>query len=137
MKRFLICTAAAALLAAGCTARASAPVCPPVENGVGVCLNGQAVTWHAKYKAPHMHESGGYYAPVEQLQQLLGVKADIAPDRKNVRVNGTAVIAGGQQPKGIHDHETHLFAPIREFAEAAGYQVMVDTERHTVSIIRK
>jgi hypothetical protein len=125
---------ALALGLAGCTGESSVS-CAPVANGVGVCLDGKPFTWTAT-KPPHMHEQGGYYAPVEELAARLGVQAEIASDRKSVMVGSTQVIAKGEKPQGIHDHDGLVYAPIREFAEAAGFKVMIDTAANTVSITK-
>lgn len=138
IKRLLIIGAAAILLTTAANGRASAVgECPPVKNGVAVCLGGRPVTWSARFVPPHMHEQGGYYAPVEQLERLLLVKADIAADRKSLKVNGRTVTVVGHKPKGIHEHQGHLYAPIKEFAEAAGHEVSVDTTRHIINIWAK
>ncbi|MFZ5827657.1 MAG: hypothetical protein ACOY94_25415 [Bacillota bacterium] len=106
-----------------------------MENSVAICLNGQPLTaWSAKAKPPHVHEEAGYYAAVPDLEALLGVKAEIAGDKQSVTVNGKRVESTAREAKNIHEHDGLVFAPIKEFAEAAGYAVQVDGVKHTVHI---
>jgi hypothetical protein len=112
----------------------SAAQCAPVELGVGVCHNGIPVEWSAGVMKPHMHENGGYYASADDLAKTLGVKVDIAADNRSVTVNGKSVTAAAVGAKGIHEHEHRVFAPIKEFAEAAGFKADVDTQKHTVNL---
>lgn len=116
--------------------QAAAGGCAPLEGGVAVCLNGQAVTWSPGALPPHMHENGGYYGPVVDLQKALGVKAEVAPDKARVTVNGKQVLAMAQNAKGIHNHDALVYAPIKEFAEAAGFRVQVDTKNNVVNITK-
>lgn len=99
-----------------------------------MCVNGKAVAWSAAVKPPHMHETGGYYGAAEDLARALGVNAQIAADKKSVRVGGKAVVAVSKEARGVHTHDTAVFVPIKEFAEAAGFRVTVDAKQHTVSI---
>lgn len=126
----------AAMGLAGCSSGAASSACAAVENGVGVCLDGKALTWTETVRPPHMHEAGGYYGPVADLEKALGVKAEIAADKKSVTVNGTRVVATASKAMGIHEHDALLYAPIKEFAEAAGFTVEVDATKHVVSIKR-
>lgn len=133
MKRWMVGIGLlAAVAAAGCGSKTKA--CAPVEGGVGVCVDGKAVTWSPGVLKPHMHENGGYYAGAEDLAQALGVKVEIATDKKSVTVGGTTVKAKVAGAKGIHEHEAKVFAPVKEFAEAAGYKADVDGEQHTVNL---
>ncbi len=125
----------AVLVLSGCGGKQTAG-CAPIENGVGVCLEGTAVSWTANVRPPHMHEPGGYYAPVQDLAKTLGVMAEVSSDQKSVSVNGKQVLAIGPEAQGIHLHDDLVYAPIKEFAEAAGYKVSVDPSHHTVSISR-
>lgn len=121
---------------AGCGSGAASSACAPVENGVGVCLDGKAISWTEKVRPPHMHEAGGYYAPVVDLEKALGVKAEVAADKKSVSVKGTIVVANASKAWGVHEHDALVYAPVKEFAEAAGFKVEVDTTRHVISIKR-
>jgi hypothetical protein len=121
------------LAAAGCSGSSSS-ACAPVENGVGVCFDGTPVTWSPNVMKPHMHETGGYYGPALDLAGALGVASEIAADKKSVTVGGESVVAKTQNAKGIHQHDAAVYVPIKEFAEAAGFHVMVDGEKHTVDI---
>ncbi|HLN62691.1 MAG TPA: hypothetical protein VK464_14185 [Symbiobacteriaceae bacterium] len=132
MRRIAALILAVSLAAAGCSSASSA--CAPVKDGVGVCLQGKAVAWSPKLKPPHMHESGGYYGPAEDLAKALGVTAQIAADKKSVRVGGKNVAALTPKAMGIHQHDAAVYVPIKEFAEAAGYLVQVDTGKHTLAI---
>lgn len=136
MKNVLLgLTLVAALALAGCGGtKAASATCAPVENGVGVCLDGKALTWTANIKPPHVHEEGGYYAAVQDLEKALGVKAEVAADKKSVKVGGKDVVATAPKAQGIHDHDALVYAPIKEFAEAAGFRVEVDAAKHVVSI---
>lgn len=130
---------AAVMLAAGLTAVAAgcsseSIACAPVKDGVGVCLQGKAIPWSPQLKPPHMHETGGYYAAAEDLAKALGVRAQIAADKKSVTVAGKQVVAMTPKATGIHQHDAAVYVPIKEFAEAAGFQVQVDPAKHTVAI---
>jgi hypothetical protein len=105
-----------------------------VKDSVGVCVNGKAVAWSAAVKPPHMHESGGYYGAVEDLARALGVHAEVAADQQSVKVGGKSVVAVSKEAKGVHTHDSAVFVPIKEFAEAAGYHVVVDAAQHTISM---
>lgn len=134
MKRWMILLGLlAAVASVGCTSTSSM-ACTPVEGGVGVCVDGKPVTWSEGVLKPHMHETGGYYGGVEDLAKALGVDVQIAADKSSVTVGGKQVKAMADQAKGIHQHEMKVFAPIREFAEAAGFRAQVDGEKHTVNI---
>lgn len=119
----------------GC-AKSTQQSCAPVENGVGVCIDGKPITWSAAVKPPHMHEQGGYYAPVEDLATHLKVNPVVGSNRKSVLIAGKVVMARSEEAVGVHMHEDFVYVPIREFAEAAGFKVMVDTKAHTVNIQR-
>lgn len=136
MKRVLVSLSLMMAVAlTGCGgSKATSLSCAPVENAVNVCLNGQALTWTAKARPPHVHETGGYYAPVQDLEKALGVKAVVAANKKSLSVGGRSVVATVQGAMGIHQHETLVYAPIKEFAEAAGYTVEVDAKKHVVAI---
>lgn len=134
MRRWLIGALIITTVAgAGCSRSVA---CAPVENGVGVCLEGAPIGWSAGVMKPHMHEEGGYYAPVADLAKALGVDAQVAADRKSVTVGRTMVTAKAMEARGIHLHDERVYAPIREFAEAAGYRATVDGKRHTVNIVK-
>lgn len=127
-----MCTA---LLAAGCGSSTSAPDCPPIASGVDVCVGGKALSSSGPLPF-HMHEAGGYYAPVNDLAAALNVKPEVAADKKSVTVNSKTVQSSAQGAKNVHDHTGTLYAPVKEFAEAAGYKVVVNTEKNTVSIYK-
>lgn len=111
--------------------------CASVEHGVGVCLDGQPVAWSAGVKAPHMHEEGGYYGGAQDLARALGVQIKVSADKASVTVvGGDQVAAAAKGAKGVHQHELVVFVPIKEFAEAAGYRVQVDTKHNTINIYR-
>ncbi|HYG59250.1 MAG TPA: hypothetical protein VD902_14405 [Symbiobacteriaceae bacterium] len=130
---FLVGAVVGALSLVGCSGQASA-ACPPVIDGVGVCIDAKPIAWSAGVKPPHMHENGGYYGAVNELATALGAKAEVAGDGKSVKVGGKVVAATAADAKGIHLHEEFVYVPIKEFAEAAGYKVYVDTGKHTVNI---
>lgn len=128
------------LLVAGCAEVGHGPnfldnphACAPVPDGVAVCVNDKPVEWKAKTK-PHMHEAGGFYAPLEELAAALGAKAELSADKQSVSVGGKAVVATAKDARGVHQHDGLVFAPIKEFAEAAGYKVQVDAEKKVVTI---
>lgn len=137
MRRYRTLVALFLTLAAltGCSA-AQSTACPPVESGVGVCVNGKAIDWSAVVMKPHMHENGGYYAHVEQLAEALHVNPVVASNKKSVLVGDKQVTALAPEAKGVHVHEDFVFVPIKEFAEAAGFKAIVDTTHHTVNMIR-
>lgn len=122
------------IMAAAAVGCSESKACAPVKDGVGVCVDGQPIAWAAGGPTPHMHEPAGYYAPVAELARALGVQPEIAADRRSVRVGGKAVVVRSDGAKGIHQHEDRVFAPIREFAEAAGFRADVDTAKHTINI---
>lgn len=136
MKRFLVgLSLMMALALTGCGGnKAASASCPSVENAVSVCLDGKPLSWTAGFRPPHWHDPDGYYAPVQDLAKALGAKTMVAPDRKSVSVGGKSVVATMQGAMGIHQHDAIVYAPIKEFAEAAGFQVQVDTKKHVVSI---
>lgn len=132
MKQLLL--GLAVLTAVTAAGLGQSPACAPVAGGVGVCVDGKPVAWPAGGPTPHMHEHAGYYAPVADLARALGVKIEVAGDQKSVKVGGRGVVARAAGAKGIHQHQEKVFAPIREFAEAAGFKADVDTEKHTINI---
>lgn len=137
MKLSIAIMALVALLGivAGCAAGTSQG-CPPVENGVGVCFDGRPITWSAAVKPPHMHEQGGYYAPVDELATYLKVNPVVASNKKSVLIGGKIIAAKSDEAVGVHLHEDFVYVPIREFAEAAGFRVVVDAKLHTINIER-
>lgn len=125
----------AAVVLTGCAgSKTASATCAPVENGVGVCVEGKAVAWTAKAKPPHMHEAGGYYGLAVDLAKALGVKAEVSADKTKVTISGKAVRSTAKNAANIHEHEALVFVPIKEFAEAAGFKVEVDTTRNVINI---
>lgn len=113
--------------------------CAPVPDGTAVCINGEPIVWQAEVKTlPHMHEQGGFYAPALQLADRLGIADKVQIDKQalTVKVNGTAVRSLVPNARNIHVHDDLVYAPIKEFAEAAGFDVEVNVDQRTVNIIK-
>lgn len=139
MKRLAVAVLSLALgglLISGCTSE-SKVVCQPVPNSATICLNGKPIDFSREQTGPHVHENGNLYAPVVALAKGLGVEATVDAGGKSVTVNGKKLEVSGQTTvKGIHEHASAIFVPVKEFAAAAGLRVQVDSEKGTASFTK-
>jgi hypothetical protein len=119
-------------LVAGCSPAAAD--CSPVQNGIVVCLEGRPVTWQAEVK-PHLHDRY-IYGPLEEFAAYLGAPVVTSDGPASVRVAGVPIAPEPGDDRGIHEHGGLLYAPLKQVAEAAGFRVLILSDRSVVSIRR-
>lgn len=126
-----------AALVAGCGESTPTTACSPRGSEITICLNGKPLDFSAAQHQPHIHETGNLYAPAIVLAQALHVPAQVDAQHLSVTVNGQAIKAvATQRFKGIHKHDDEVFVPIREFAQAAGITLNIQTDGRTAGFAK-
>lgn len=107
--------------------------CDPIPGGIAVCLNrsSQPVSWSALVR----RETGGLYAPLEDLTDALKAKPVVSPDRKHVTINGNELSKTNGVTNTL-EMDGKLYVRLLDASHAAGYQVVADKLNNTVSILR-
>lgn len=105
---------------------------PATLKPAKVVVNGAELQVSGSVK-PHQHEDAPY-APAKELAAALKVDATVDDKGPVVTVNGTALKAGTNGPKGTHEHGGVVFVKVEDFAKAAGYKFAWDAATGTATL---